>query len=117
MNASFRTPRARFTAGAALLAISAASLPAHAAGSATLARHLAGAQDLGAVSPGTAMTATVQLPMADKAGFEAALAARYTQGSPLFRHWMTPADLASYGPSVPATSRSCARRWPATACW
>ncbi len=100
MNASLRTPRARFTAGVALLAISAASLPAHAAGSATLARHLAGAQDLGAVSPGTAMTATVQLPMADKAGFEAALAARYTQGSPLFRHWMTPGELASYGPSA-----------------
>ena len=63
-----------------------------------MAGHLAGAQDLGPVAAGTTLTATVQLPMADKAGFEAALLARYTPGNKLFRQWMTPRELASYGP-------------------
>ncbi len=97
MNAFSRTVRARTAAAAALLAASVVSLPA---GAATLPGHLAGAQDLGPVAAATAMTATVQLPMADRAGFEAALVARYTQGNPLFRHWMTAAELASFGPKA-----------------
>ena len=97
MNPFPRTLRARIASGAALLAASVAPLPA-AASPDHLAGHLTGAQDLGPVAAGTILTATVQLPMADKAGFEAALRARYTPGNSLFRQWMTPTELASYGP-------------------
>lgn len=96
MSASPRTPGSRLAAGAALLAACVVAVPA--ARAAALPGRLAGAQDLGAVAAAAVMTATVQLPMADKAGFEAALAARYTPGNPLFRHWMTASELASFGP-------------------
>ena len=85
----------RLLSGAAFLLAGATQLPAMAS---TLPGHFAGAQDLGAVAAGKTMTVTVHLPMADKAGFEKALLARYTPGNPLFRQWMSKAELAAYGP-------------------
>ncbi|MCQ8239811.1 S53 family peptidase [Rhizosaccharibacter radicis] len=89
-----RTLRAGLMASAtAALAI----LPAQAAG---LAGQLAAAQDLGSVSSTTTLSATIHLPMRDKAAFQAALKDRYTVGSASFHKWMTPAELKSFGPST-----------------
>ena len=45
------------------------------------------------------ITATVHLAGRDKAGFEAALAARYTPGSASFHKWMSRAELAAFAPT------------------
>jgi len=87
----------RLLPGAALLLAGAAQFHAAAA---TLPRHFAGGQELGVVGAGKSMTVTVHLPMADRAGFEKALIARYTPGNKLFRQWMSKAELASYGPKA-----------------
>jgi subtilase family serine protease len=97
MNRSTKSLLSRLLPGAAILLASAAQFHAVAA---TLPSHFAGAQDLGLVAAGKTMTATVHLPMADRAGFEKALIARYTPGNPLFRQWMSKAELASYGPKA-----------------
>jgi subtilase family serine protease len=92
-----RTIRSGLLSGAALLALAAAPVQAATAG---MAKQFAAAQDLGAASSSTPLTATVHLPMRDKAGFEKALQDRYTVGSANFHQWMSSADLAAFGPSA-----------------
>jgi subtilase family serine protease len=80
---------------ASLLASAACLMTSLAPSGATAAPRAA--QDLGAVPAGMTVNATIWLRPHDEAAFEAAIAARSTRGSPLYHHWMTPAEAASYG--------------------
>src|SRR5579859_832937 len=76
---------------AAILLMSTA-LPAAAA---TLAN---GAEDLGAVNAATTLTATVWLKGHNDAAFDAAVADRYDPKSPSYHVWMSPEQVANFGP-------------------
>jgi len=78
---------------AAVLLMSTA-LPAAAA---TLAGQ---AQDLGAVDAAMPMTATVWLKGHNQAAFDQAVADLYDPKSPLYHEWMSPEQVASFGPTA-----------------
>jgi subtilase family serine protease len=56
--------------------------------------------DRGPAQADEAFTVTVHLKMRDEAGFNRALAALYTPGSPTYHRWMTPQLLAQYAPTA-----------------
>ena len=55
------------------------------------------AADHGPSRPEEAATITVHLNLRDQAGFDKAVEELYRKGSPTFHHWLTPAQIASYG--------------------
>lgn len=55
------------------------------------------ASDHGPSKPQESATITVHLKLRDQAGFDKAVEELYRKGSPTFHHWMTPAQIASYG--------------------
>ncbi len=77
---------------AVLLACSAAVVAASANARATPPNRT----DLGPLDPATQISATIWLKPANEAAFDAAVSARMNPASPLYHHWMSPAEVASY---------------------
>ena len=58
------------------------------------------AEDLGPVAATTKLSATLWLKARDDRALDAAIADRQDPGSPNYHRWMSPAELASFGPSA-----------------
>ncbi|GGF28295.1 serine protease [Aliidongia dinghuensis] len=83
---------------AALLMGSAAS--ALAAGAPVQNRLMSQAQDAGAVAAATPLTAMVWLKGHNEATLDSYVAQRYDRTSPAYHQWMSPAEVAGFGPTA-----------------
>jgi subtilase family serine protease len=76
------------------------ALPALAAQGTTTNRLLANAQDAGQVAASTVLTATVWLKGHDEAQLDSYVADRYDPSSSTYHQWMSPDEVAGFGPQA-----------------